>query len=278
MKAAQKNQQPIFLFLLVLVSLFFVPDRPLDPWGLFNIHKLLLFVFVLSCLQLVNFFISPILGAHKGMLLTGFLGGLVSSTAVFLSLTQKKEGQPSLKAASAIMSVLAMLIESVVILYIFSTELFSNFMYPFFVMMAACMVISYWLSKKQGYEKLSLKNQNALDFFAAFKMALLISLIFTTIALAKKFIGTQATLIVAFLSGLFELHAVIYASANMFNSQQMTLHETSQVIGIAIVASFISKFLILLLLSRDHFKLLTSFALFLTLLSGVMAFFSLHLF
>jgi len=66
-----------------------LPNEPLDPWGALNPYKLWLLVILISGLSLIGYVAVRILGERRGMALTGFFGGLVSSTAVTLTFAKR---------------------------------------------------------------------------------------------------------------------------------------------------------------------------------------------
>jgi uncharacterized membrane protein (DUF4010 family) len=201
-------KQPIVLFFLILVSLFFIPNKTLDPWGFFNLHNLVLVVFVLASLQLISYFLTQVLGEKTGMMLTGFLGGLVSSTSVFLNLSEKKDGHASLKAAAAVLATVAMLLEAYILLLVFSRELVIQFGFTLLVMIFVGFLVAYRLGLNRSKDSMPMKKKKYLDFSSTIKMAFFISLVLFSISATKKWAGTEATLFLSFLSGLFELHGV----------------------------------------------------------------------
>lgn len=71
------------------VVLPLLPNRPVDPWGALNPFKLWLLVVLISALSMVGYVAVRIYGAARGTLLTGFFGGLVSSTAVTLTFAKQ---------------------------------------------------------------------------------------------------------------------------------------------------------------------------------------------
>nr|HPH48639.1 DUF4010 domain-containing protein [Methanothrix sp.] len=75
--------------IIALVIYPFLPEEPLDPWGVLNPRQVWLFVVMVSLIGYVGYILIRILGAERGLSLTGILGGLVSSTAVTLSMSEQ---------------------------------------------------------------------------------------------------------------------------------------------------------------------------------------------
>ena len=81
--------------IIALVIYPLLPETPLDPWGVLNPRQIWLFVVLVSLIGYVGYILIRILGAERGLSLTGILGGLVSSTAVTSSMACGGEGEPT---------------------------------------------------------------------------------------------------------------------------------------------------------------------------------------
>lgn len=62
-----------------------LPAEAVDPWGVLVPQRLWWLVVLISALSLVGYVAVRMLGDNRGLALTGFFGGLVSSTAVTLA-------------------------------------------------------------------------------------------------------------------------------------------------------------------------------------------------
>jgi uncharacterized membrane protein (DUF4010 family) len=87
------GRDDIYAALKLLIATFIVlpvlPDRTVDPWGALNPYKMWWLVILISGLSLVGYAATRWLGPGRGIALTGLFGGLVSSTAVTLSLARR---------------------------------------------------------------------------------------------------------------------------------------------------------------------------------------------
>jgi len=59
-------------------------------------------VVLVTAIGMVGYFLKKLIGNRKAIVLTGFIGGLVSSTAVTLSFSSLSNGRPTLSKAFAI--------------------------------------------------------------------------------------------------------------------------------------------------------------------------------
>src|SRR4029453_13106288 len=78
-----------------------LPDRTVDPWGALNPYKMWWLVILISGLSLLGYVATRWLGSGRGVPITGFFGGLVSSTAVPLSFARRSRENAALSDSLA---------------------------------------------------------------------------------------------------------------------------------------------------------------------------------
>ena len=215
-------------------------------------------------------------GEVIGITLMGFLGGFISSTAVFANLSHTLHAHPKSSAAitaSALFATLSMLIEVMLIVFIASPDFLFSIIKPMLIM---C-IITIFLAllslhfNKKNHSRTSLPV-SPLNFFSLLRTTLLITSTLILISLAKHFVGTEAVLIIAFLTGLFEIHGISLATALLFLNQHVPLETACLILFTAIFAAFISKFFLLWTLTPKRFALTTSLYLIAIVASGGIAY------
>ncbi len=89
---------------IVVIVLPVLPDQPLGspPFDVLNLYKIWLMVVFISGISFLGYLLSKLVGAERGIGLTGLLGGLVSSTAVTLSFSQRSQTEPDLSRPFAL--------------------------------------------------------------------------------------------------------------------------------------------------------------------------------
>ena len=92
---------------LSLVVLPALPDRGFGPHGALNPYQIWLMVVLISGVSLAGYVTLRLVGARRGLLLTGLLGGLVSSTATTVTYARRVRDDPSQAHASALVILLA---------------------------------------------------------------------------------------------------------------------------------------------------------------------------
>src|SRR5687767_7329676 len=89
------------------VILPLVPDRDIGPYGAFNPYSTWLMVVLISGLGFAGYLAIRIVGAGAGILLTGLLGGLASSTASTLAFSRRSREEPQMSDHYAVAVVAA---------------------------------------------------------------------------------------------------------------------------------------------------------------------------
>ncbi len=92
---------------LSLVVLPALPDRGYGPHAALNPHQIWLMVVLISGVSLAGYIALRLAGARHGLLLMGFLGGLVSSTATTVTYARRARQDRSQVPASALVVLMA---------------------------------------------------------------------------------------------------------------------------------------------------------------------------
>lgn len=260
------------LVILIIVSaLLLLPNKTIDPWGLFNPKYWGLVIAIITGMQFMSYVIIRLLSNRLGVSLLGFLGGLVSSTAVFATLPKLAAEQRHDLASVlsiAILATLATLTQLFVILLLFAPSLCTNLIWPIASAMVAGIIMVLIIFHKNPSTSKLIIPKNPLDFKAVLLLSLFISVIFIISALVKQHFGNHTLNVVSFMGGLLELHGTSMVSATLFNNQQLSLSAAEANILLAILGSFVSKFALLWSTMRNRFSLLCSLCLLLIILAG----------
>ena len=102
-----------------VIVLPLLPDRVIDPFGVLNPRKLWLLVVLVMTINAAGHVALRLFGAWRGLLLAGFLGGFVSSTATIGGMGQRAAAMPQLRrsaVAAALLSNIPTVIQIAIIL------------------------------------------------------------------------------------------------------------------------------------------------------------------
>jgi len=89
------------LAVITVIVLPLLPDRGYGPWQALNPREIWIVVVLVSALSFVGFVAVRVLGSGRGMALTGAVGGLVSSTAITISMAERSHAGAARPAAAS---------------------------------------------------------------------------------------------------------------------------------------------------------------------------------
>jgi uncharacterized membrane protein (DUF4010 family) len=259
--------------LVIMVGILpFLPNHSIDPWQLFNPQRFGILVLVLAVIQFGGYVAMRVLGERLGILLTGFFGGLVSSTAVFTTLPRFSREHPELTrvtVAAALLATVAKLIEFTLIIAIAAPALLKMIIAPLITMATVGVLLAFLMTYDNGAKKIIAHHPiNPLDVRSILRLACFIGGMVFLIGLAQFYFGARGIQLLAFLGGLVQLHSVTYAAATLYTTGKLIANITCVTLLLALLASFITKFILVWTLARNRFALLTSVFLLLMLAAG----------
>jgi uncharacterized membrane protein (DUF4010 family) len=213
---------------------------PISPF------KFWLVVVVVSALSYLSYLLKKFIFPRNGILITGFLGGLYSSTATTVVLARKsKDPDTALNqvSASVILATGMMFIRIYVLILIFNQELARLLTLPFAVLTVVTLIIS-WLILK--FEKTGIKTEinnhrhkNPLEF----KTALLFAGLFILFTVITKYVletfGTQGLDILSLVVGITDIDPFLMS---LFTGKYpIELHEIARATLIAVSSNNLMK-------------------------------------
>lgn len=253
---ASEVQSAATLIVLGVGVLPLLPDQYLDPWQLINLHTYMLTVVVIGTIQFLGYAIVRIFGSHLGYPVTGFMAGLVSSTAAFVSLPQILRTNPAMwapAASAAILSTISSFVKLVVIVFLVSPALVLPIFLPLAISCFVGLIAVGFLSKSSTKEVEYPTPDNPLSLSGAIRFGSMLAVFLAGVRLIEHLFGAEGTQIVSFLGGLGELHGVSLAAATLFADGKVLGIVAFNSIMLASLASLISKLVITLVVSRKRY-------------------------
>lgn len=197
-----------------IAFLFILPNQGFGPYNGINPYQIWFFVLLISAISLVGYVAVRILGSQHGLLVTGFFGGLASSTAVTLSfarIDKKHSGYTSTLAAAVILAAGTMFPRILLEVSIVNNQLLDRLMEPLLVMM----VISYagviWLVKNPDLETIQTRElpiNNPFRVAPALQFGLLLVVVILATEWTLNHFDNSGLLLVAGLSGITDVDAI----------------------------------------------------------------------
>lgn len=210
-----KDMQSMILFLVMtFIILPLLPDKTIDPFGVFNPYQTWIMVVLIAGISFMGYIAIKTVGTQKGIFITGIFGGLVSSTAVSITLSKiYKTKQDFIKSFAGAIAIAYSIMYLRVLLEVFviNQELAKMIMIPYILASIVAFLFVFYLYKhsysNQPVEELQI-NSNPLEIGEALKLGLLFGIIFGSIAFFQSKFGDMGIYIVAFLSGLTDVDAI----------------------------------------------------------------------
>lgn len=253
--AIQKlGTEDIFAGLKLLIATFIVlpllPHQAVDPWGVLNPYKLWLLVVLISALSLVGYVATRWLGSARGVAVTGLTGGLVSSTAVTLSMARESRSSAAAVrhdayAAGILIAWVVMFLRVAGMVLILNPPLMRPMLWPFCVLLlinvAAAAGFYFRSLRHTGGEPVGQVDlKNPFSLWAATKFGLLFALVLLLVEFARRSLPVSGLVYVSILAGTTDVDAITLAMSSQAGSSVL-LPLAAQAVIVCALANTVSK-------------------------------------
>jgi uncharacterized membrane protein (DUF4010 family) len=266
---------------IILIVVPLLPNRALDPYGAINPYKIGFLVVLISGISFVGYFLTKILGAQKGLGLTGLLGGLTSSTAVTAAMAKESAEAPNLKAICAFATVVAnatSFVRVLIMVLILDWSLATHLVWSIGGMALVAIAASGFLWRMAAHDHVSgtteregqVKLKNPFSMGPALKFAGFFVLIIAVSKGAREWLGDAGMYLAAAFSGLADVDAITLSVAEQTGKGVMPIPVGVLAITIAVVANAIVKSGIAMLSGSKEFGRLVSFSLGTAVIAGLL--------
>lgn len=262
------------IILALAVITFILPNHTIDPWQLFNPQRFSMVILLIASIQFGGYMAIRLFGDKYGIAFSGFFGGLISSTAVFLNLPKiyhERKNRLHQTVSAAILATIGMLLEFFLIVYMISRTLSHILFLPISTMViigVLCASISFWKQGKQGYSELT-HAKKPLDIRSVLILALFLFGMLIAIAIAIRVFGYRSAELTTFIGSFFELHSITLATTTLFVEKHLSLDKARFLLILALSGGFLSKILLIWFFARNRLAVLTTVFLCLMFLGGM---------
>lgn len=260
------------------VVLPLVPNQSYGPFESINPYSLWLMVVLISGLGFVGYLLMRMLGTRAGVILTGLVGGLASSTATTLAFSRESKIYPQLSVGFALAIVMActiMLARVIIILGFIFPDFISQLWLPFLILSTPGLLyaLAIGLFNKSGKEASELPDlKNPLGLGIAIKFALIYGFISI---LVKTFLSTDLTarlLPLSFISGLTDMDAIALSITQNLKDGGITAELATKALIVAAIANTVLKAGLAFSLGSNQLRKHLFIALGGTVVAGICAF------
>jgi uncharacterized membrane protein (DUF4010 family) len=203
-----------FLAIAVIV-LPLLPDRGFGPYEALNPRKVWYYVVLISGLSFAGYWLIKFFGA-RGVVLTGLVGGLASSTATTLSLARlARQGAatPVAAAAGAVGANVVMLARVAAILFVTSRPVLLGVAPALLAAGAVGGAFVFYLARRDGEAAGAITLGNPMELKPALMFAGLLVLITIASRLAVERFGAEGFYYLSALAGLADVDAVTLSAS-----------------------------------------------------------------
>lgn len=247
-------------FVVIALLLFpFLPDEDYGPYGMLNPREVGWVIIITSGIGFLGYVLMRVFGANKGILMTGVLGGLVSSTMVTWVFAKKSKELPAYNNiyTSAILAACTIMMVRIFLwVFLFNKQLLPSILVPvllLFLTGVGVTVFFYLKDKKEEAERVGLPLGKPLDLSTAFLFGVMFVVIVFVINYANEFFGQEGIYVTSAIAGISDVDAITISITKMsaINIPPLTAQNA---ILIAAFANTVSKFVLALWFSGNEMK------------------------
>lgn len=231
----------ITLLLLTLVLLPLLPTEPIDPWGAVAPRTVLWMVILVAGLSFLGYVAVRVVGPRAGLLATGVLGGLASSTAVTLSLSRLARGHASnvrilaagVVAASAIMPMRVLIVSSIV-----NRAMLPRLAFPVVGMAIGAVIACVLLLRRREASTVvaAAPIENPLELGTALRLAAVLVVIPILASMIRDRAGDWGVYVLSAVSGSVDVDAITLSLSRMADAK-ISGGTATVGVGIAVAAN-----------------------------------------
>ncbi|SNR80271.1 MgtC/SapB family protein [Desulfurobacterium atlanticum] len=218
---------------IIIYPLF--PDKPL--FGV-NLKDVWAMVVVISSIDFVGYILTKFVGSKKGSVITGLIGGLVSSTAVAVTLSKYAKRTPLFikeYAAGIVGASAIMFLRILILIFIVSPVLLKYFILPCLMATTLGFVFVFKNAKLKTKQGEKIEVHNPYELSNALKFGFLFGVILFITKFAVKYAGAWGLFAVSAISGLSDVDAITLSLAKLSASNEIGVFVA--VIGIFLAAT-----------------------------------------
>jgi len=240
------------LLLISVVLLPVLPNAGFGPWRAFNPYRTWWMVVLVVGVSYIGYFAIRVFGEKRGILLTALCGGLVSSTAVTVNLARHANDRtalPNLLTAGVATATATMFVRMLVVVGAVSLPLAMSLAKPLLSAGLLALGAAVWFSNRGGTVSEGAggdEPRNPIDLWMALQFGLFLAVTMILAQGANHAIGNQGIYVLAALTGLVDVDAMILSCASMVSQQQLSVAAAANAVLLAAAANTMLKPLIVM--------------------------------
>jgi uncharacterized membrane protein (DUF4010 family) len=255
-RLGDQDLEAIMRFALIsMVILPVLPDRAYGPYAVLNPYHIWLMVVLIVGISLAGYVAYKFFGERTGVLLAGFFGGLVSSTATTVSYSKESGASPAAVPLAAFVIAIAstvVFVRILLVIGIVAPSLLRVAAAPILVefLVLTVVVLAMWRRRTvEGTPPMELENPSELKTGLVF--ALIYAAVIVAVAAAREHLGSGGLYLVAALSGLTDVDALTLSTAQLVVAGRLETDLGWRLIVTALTSNLVFKGVMVAVIARS---------------------------
>lgn len=273
-KLDQKDLYAVFQMLLISVVLLPVlPNQRYGPWGFFNPYEIWWMVVLIAAVSFSGYFAMKAAGPRRGIGLTAFFGGLVTSTAVTLNFSKIGRDSPKhsgVLTAGILIACGTMFPRTVLLAGVIYPPMMALLALPLGLMALFCFggAAYFWRSSNQEAEAGSEGLRNPFEIMTALKFGALLALVMFLVRALRDGFGDMGIYLVSVLSGITDVDTITLSMSRLA-SEDLAAEVAARAIVLASISSTLFKGLLAVFIARGKMAMRVAIPMSLSAVAGV---------
>ena len=227
-----------------------LPDRAIDPWQVLNPRKLWLLAVLVMVINTAGHVALRMFGARLRLMLAGFAGGFVSSTATIASMGSKSRELPALAstcATAGVLSNLSTVVQLALVTGMLSPPLLKQLALPLLAAAAVALgfsLLAGWHGARADEPEVSTLTGRAFKPLHVLMFVAIVAAVMLFSAIIRDAVGTRALVWTLAASGLADVHAAAASAAQFVGLGRMDLRSATVAILFAFAANSAGKLVV----------------------------------
>jgi uncharacterized membrane protein (DUF4010 family) len=221
------------------IALPLLPDHGYGPYGVLNPFHIWTMVVLISGVSLAGYVAWRLTLGGKGLLLTGLLGGVISSTATtFAYARQARDGTQTPSAATVVL-----LLANAAMVLVAAPAMFPNAVVVVLPALLLSVPALWWHFARAGGESAARGGhmENPTQLGTALLFATFYALILLAAAWLSDKVGSSGLYGLSFVSGLTDVDAITLSSSRLAVQEAIDLRDAATAVGVAVTSNVLFK-------------------------------------
>lgn len=260
----------IQFIIIAFIVLPLLPNEAYGPYGFFNPYVVWLMVVFISGISFLSYIAMRLFGAKKGITLTGFLSGLISSTALaftFSAQSKQNKGIQNPYVLAIVIAGSAMFFRILIEVLVLNSALLPMLLVPMLSMGVTGILIAWFLWRKkekipENIERDVQKVKSPFSLGPALKFGIFFAATLFFSKFAMDYWGDRGVYFASVISGAIDVDAITVSMANL-SKDGLSSFTATIAITIAAIVNTLFKALIFLFFGNRKvaLKILLAFGL-----------------